>query len=52
MQALVTDLLENFQFSLPKNMPEIIRVPAGVMAPMIKSKQHEGTKMPLQVTAL
>ncbi|GJE98388.1 cytochrome P450 [Phanerochaete sordida] len=50
MQAIVTDLVENFRFTLPKDMPEIIRVPAAVMVPMIKGKQGEGCKLPLHVT--
>lgn len=52
MQAIAVDLVENFQFSIPKEKPEIIRVPAGIMIPMVKEKMHEGTQMPLHVTAL
>ena len=52
MQAIVTDLIENFKFRLPKDMPEIVRAPVGVMAPMIKGKAYEGIKMPLDVTAV
>ncbi|EKM52320.1 uncharacterized protein PHACADRAFT_260638 [Phanerochaete carnosa HHB-10118-sp] len=52
MQAITADLVENFQFSIPKEKPEIIRVPAGIMAPMVKGKMREGIQMPLHVTAL
>lgn len=52
MQAITVDLVENFQFSIPKEKPEIIRVPSGIMGPMVKGKMHEGMQMPLHVTAL
>ena len=43
MQAIVADLIENFQFSIPEDKPGIVRVPATIMAPMVKGKVHEGT---------
>nr|BAL05189.1 cytochrome P450 [Phanerodontia chrysosporium] len=52
MQAIVADLVENFKFSIPPEKPEIIRVPAGIMGPMVKGKMHEGLQMPLHVTPL
>ncbi|GJE98387.1 cytochrome P450 [Phanerochaete sordida] len=52
MQAIITDLVENFQFSIPEDKPEIIRVPANLMAPMIKGRLDEGAQMPLYVVAL
>ncbi|EKM51868.1 uncharacterized protein PHACADRAFT_262256 [Phanerochaete carnosa HHB-10118-sp] len=51
-QAIAADLIENFQFNLPEDKPEIIRVPAGIMGPMIKGREGEGMKMPLHVTAV
>ena len=50
--AIAADLVENFQFTIPKDKPEIIRVPAGIMGPMVKGKMREGMQMPLHVTAL
>lgn len=52
MQAIVTDLVENFKFELPEDRPEILRAPVGVMSPMLKGRMQEGMKMPLHVTAL
>ncbi|KIP03776.1 hypothetical protein PHLGIDRAFT_31651 [Phlebiopsis gigantea 11061_1 CR5-6] len=52
MQAIVADLVENFKFSLPDEKPEIIRVPAGVMGPMVRGREHEGMLLPLRVTAV
>ena len=52
MQAIITDLVENFQFSIPKEKPDIMRVPAGIMGPMVKGKMFEGMQMPLHVVAL
>ena len=52
MQAIAADLVENFQFGIPEDKPEIIRVPAGLMGPMVKGKMREGLQMPLHVTAL
>nr|ADN06378.1 PAH-inducible cytochrome P450 monooxygenase PC-PAH 4 [Phanerodontia chrysosporium] len=50
MQAIISDLVENFRFGLPKDRPEVLRVPAAVMAPMIKGRMEEGAKLPLHVT--
>ncbi|GJE88905.1 cytochrome P450 [Phanerochaete sordida] len=52
MQAIAADLVENFQFSIPKEKPDIMRVPAGIMGPMVKGKMFEGMQMPLHVVAL
>ncbi|EKM51869.1 uncharacterized protein PHACADRAFT_262258 [Phanerochaete carnosa HHB-10118-sp] len=49
-QAIVADLIENFQFSIPEDKPEIVRVPATIMSPMVKGMMHEGSQMPLHVT--
>lgn len=52
MQAFVVDLLEGFRFSLPADKPEIVRLPSGVMSPMIKGRMQEGAQMPLFVEPL
>ena len=52
MQAIVADLIENFKFSIPDDKPEIIRVPSGVMGPMVAGRENEGMLMPLRVTAV
>jgi hypothetical protein len=48
MQALLTELIENFEFVSPGL--EIQRLPAGLMVPMVRGKMSEGTQMPLQVS--
>ncbi|KIP07386.1 hypothetical protein PHLGIDRAFT_19184 [Phlebiopsis gigantea 11061_1 CR5-6] len=52
MQAIVADLIENFKFSIPDEKPEIVRVPAGIMGPMVRGREKEGMLMPLRVTAV
>lgn len=52
MQAIATDLLENFKFALPEDKPEIMRLPTGLMSPIVKTRMGEGLQMPLHVTAL
>ena len=49
MQAIAADLIENFKFSIPEEKPDIIRVPAGVMGPMVRGRENEGMLMPLHV---
>lgn len=51
MQALLAEVLENFEFSLPTEKQTITRAPAGIsMVPMIKGKEELGAAMPLQVS--
>ncbi|EMD37290.1 hypothetical protein CERSUDRAFT_113940 [Gelatoporia subvermispora B] len=52
MQAILVELLENFKFAIPEDKPEIQRVPAGLMVPMIRNKMNLGVQMPLEVTAI
>ncbi|PSS30876.1 hypothetical protein PHLCEN_2v2603 [Hermanssonia centrifuga] len=52
MQAIMFDLIENFKFALAEDKPEILRVPMGIMGPMVKGKMHEGVQLPLRVTPL
>lgn len=52
LQAIVVELVENFKFAPPEDEPGIIRVPTGIMSPMVKGRMGEGVQMPLHVTAL
>ena len=52
MQAIAVELIENFKFSIPEDKPDIIRIPAGIMGPMVKNKMQEGIQMPLHVIAI
>ncbi|EMD35307.1 hypothetical protein CERSUDRAFT_116112 [Gelatoporia subvermispora B] len=52
MQAILVELLENFEFAVPDDKPEIQRVPAGLMMPMIRNKMHLGTQMPLKISVV
>jgi hypothetical protein len=49
LQAVLVELIENFEFRLPEGV-EIIRLNAGTMMPMVAGKMHEGPQMPLQVS--
>ena len=49
MQAIIVGLIENFEFSLPPEKVEILRMPIGVMSPMVKGRLEEGVMMPLTV---
>ena len=49
MQAILVGLIENFEFSLPPEKLEILRMPIGVMSPMVKGRLEEGVMMPLTV---
>nr|VWO94353.1 Cytochrome P450 monooxygenase CYP52X1 [Ganoderma boninense] len=50
MQALAAELLERFEFGLPKEHYEIVRAPAGLMIPLVKDRLELGSVMPLQVS--
>ena len=52
MQAILVALVENFEFSLPRTETEIVRMPVGLMSPMVKGKLCDGVMMPLTVRAL
>ncbi|KAF7791574.1 hypothetical protein EIP86_002590 [Pleurotus ostreatoroseus] len=52
MQAIMFDLVENFKFTLPEEKLEILRLPAGLMGPLIKEKPQEGLAMPLRIVPL
>ena len=48
--SLLVELIENFKFSLPSEEAEIMRVPAGIMIPMVSGRLGEGAQMPLHVS--
>ncbi|RPD64887.1 cytochrome P450 [Lentinus tigrinus ALCF2SS1-6] len=51
MQALSAELLENFEFARPKEDYDIVRLPAGLMIPVVRGKLYElGSVMPLRVS--
>ena len=53
MQALLAEIFENFEFSLPDEKLAIRRAPAGIgMVPMVEGKEDQGTAMPLQVSVI
>lgn len=52
MQTILVALIENFEFSSPPSEDEVLRVPVGLMSPMITARPHEGVQMPLTVRAL
>ncbi len=50
LQAVTAELLETFDFALPKDQPHIKRAPAAVMVPIIEGKEELGPAMPLRVS--
>lgn len=50
MQAILVELIENFEFAIPEDKPEIMRFPAGLVAPLVKSDMMAGPQMPLHVS--
>jgi len=50
LQAIIVELIENFEFAIPADKPDIQRVPAGVMVPMIRGKMRLGSQMPLKIS--
>ncbi|KAK0495222.1 cytochrome P450 [Armillaria luteobubalina] len=52
MQAIVFELLESFEFSLPQKNIQIKRQPASVMLPMVREEMSKGTQMPLHLTPI
>jgi hypothetical protein len=51
MQAVLVELIENFEYRFPEGV-EIIRLNAGLMAPMVEGKMEEGLQMPLEVSVV
>ncbi|KAK0229198.1 cytochrome P450 [Armillaria nabsnona] len=53
LQSVVTELLSNFEFSIPKGAPELQHGPAGiVLIPIVPGRANEGPQIPLLVTPL
>ncbi|KAK0214204.1 cytochrome P450 [Armillaria fumosa] len=53
MQSVVTELLSNFEFSIPKGAPELQLGPAGAsLLPIVPGKANEGPQVRLRVTPL
>ncbi|KAK0478581.1 cytochrome P450 [Armillaria luteobubalina] len=53
LQSVVTELLSNFEFSIPKGAPDILPCPVGFgTIPTILGKAKEGPQVPLLVTPL
>ncbi|KAI0658317.1 PAH-inducible cytochrome P450 monooxygenase PC-PAH 1 [Cubamyces menziesii] len=50
MQAILVELIEQFEFAIPEDKPEILRFPAGLVAPLVKDDMKAGPQMPLRVT--
>ncbi|KAL0951045.1 hypothetical protein HGRIS_007785 [Hohenbuehelia grisea] len=50
MQAVLVELMDNFELRIPEGGLDIQRLPAGMMIPMIRGKMHEGVQMPLQIS--
>lgn len=53
LQSVVTELLSNFEFSIPKGAPKLQHGPAGVtITPIVPGRVEEGPQIPLLITAL
>ncbi|KAK0504462.1 cytochrome P450 [Armillaria luteobubalina] len=53
LQSVVTELLDNFEFSMPKGAPKLQHGPAGTaLTPLVPGKVEEGPQVPLLVTPL
>ncbi|KAK0229231.1 cytochrome P450, partial [Armillaria nabsnona] len=53
LQSVVTELLSNFEFSMPKGASKLQHGPAGMtLSPIVPGKAEEGPQIPLLVTAL
>jgi len=52
MQALLVELLDNFEFNPAPGNVEIKRAAAVIMQPMVRGQEGKGTQLPLTVTIL
>ncbi|KAH9928018.1 cytochrome P450 [Epithele typhae] len=50
LQAVAAELLDQFEFALPEDKPQIKRAPAGTMIPVIDTKEGKKSMMPLRVS--
>ncbi|KAK0434981.1 cytochrome P450 [Desarmillaria tabescens] len=53
LQSLITELLSNFEFSMPKGVSKLQHGPIGVgLIPIVPGKAEQGAQIPLLVTTL
>ncbi|KAK0445349.1 cytochrome P450 [Desarmillaria tabescens] len=53
LQSVVTELLDNFEFSMPKGASKLQHGPAGMaLSPIVPGKAEEGPQIPLLVAVL
>ncbi len=53
LQSVVTELLDNFEFTMPKGASKLQHGPAGIgLTPLVVGKAEEGPQIPLLVTPL
>ncbi|OSD02196.1 PAH-inducible cytochrome P450 monooxygenase PC-PAH 1 [Trametes coccinea BRFM310] len=52
MQVILVELIEQFEFTIPEDKPEIIRFAAGLVAPLVKDDMKAGPQMPLRVSLI
>ncbi|KAF8520692.1 cytochrome P450 [Gautieria morchelliformis] len=52
MQAILIEMVENFEFSPPPGDIQIKRGYAAIVQPMVKGQESRGTQLPLTVTAV
>jgi len=52
MQALLVELIDNFDFSPASGNIEVKRAAAGALQPMVRGQESKGTQLPLTVTIL
>ncbi|OSD01175.1 PAH-inducible cytochrome P450 monooxygenase PC-PAH 1 [Trametes coccinea BRFM310] len=52
MQVILVELLEQFDFTIPEDKPEIWRFAAGLVAPLVKNDMKGGVQMPIRVSLL
>ncbi|KAI0640269.1 PAH-inducible cytochrome P450 monooxygenase PC-PAH 1 [Trametes polyzona] len=50
MQAILVELIEQFEFTIPEDKPTIISFPAGLVAPLVLEDMKAGPQMPLMVS--
>ncbi|KAH9854395.1 PAH-inducible cytochrome P450 monooxygenase PC-PAH 1 [Lenzites betulinus] len=50
MQAILVELIEQFEFTIPESKPTIISFPAGLVAPLVAEDMKAGPQMPLTIS--
>ncbi|KAG0695498.1 hypothetical protein DFH29DRAFT_814109, partial [Suillus ampliporus] len=51
MQAVLVELIENFEYRFPEGV-KIIELNLPLIAPMVEGRMYEGVQMPLEVTII